>query len=86
MPRRIVRMLRPYASCNAGEVCGFDIFEATALVLRGLAAWSTPEQGHGAPTGPLPPLRQVQVAGQLVDLAPNIPVDAAFLRARAKKE
>lgn len=85
MAKRIVRMLKPYASHNPGEVCGFDVFEAAALVLRGLAAWRSPEDGQGAPEGPLPPLRTMLMGGLQMPVAPNVAADAAFLRARFKE-
>lgn len=78
-------MLKPYASCNPGEVCGFELFMATALVLRGMAQWREPEQSAGAPPGPLPPLRTMLMGGVEVPVAPNILEDAAFLRARFKE-
>ena len=85
MAKRIVRMLKPYASCNPGEVCGFDVFTATALVLRGLAEWREPEQSQGAPAGPLPAARTMLMGGRQVPIAPNIAEDAAYLRARFKE-
>jgi hypothetical protein len=85
MAKRIVRMVKRYGALNPGEVCGFDVFEATALVLRGFAQWNGPEHVDGSPTGPLPPLRKVVSGGVEQVLAPNIPEDAAYLRSRAKE-
>jgi hypothetical protein len=83
--KQIVRMLKRYGSHNPGEVCGFERFYATALVLRGLAAWATPGQEAGSQGLTLPPHNTVKVAGRDVPVAPNIAEDAAHLRAQMKE-
>jgi hypothetical protein len=85
MPKQIVRMLKRYGSHNPGEVAGFERFEATALVFRGLATWATPVQEAGFQGLTLPPLTTVKVAGRDVPVAPNIAADAAYLRAQLKE-
>lgn len=39
MSRKVVRLLRPYRSNNAGEVCGFPEQEAASLVASGCAVY-----------------------------------------------
>jgi hypothetical protein len=85
MPKQIIRMLKRYGSHNPGEVAGFERFEAAAFVLRGLAAWATPDQEALTQGLTLPPLNTVKVAGRDVPVAPNIAEDAAYLRAQLKE-